>query len=64
MWLLIHIEIQGQVDLRFPERMFRYNVRAWELYGRTVVSLAILCDDRLDWRPDHFAYGAWGSESG
>ena len=43
--------------------MFRYNVRAWELYGHTVVSLAVLCDDRPDWRPSHFAYGDWGSET-
>ena len=63
-WLLIHIEIQGQVDAAFPERMFRYNVRAWELYGHTVVSLAVLCDDRPDWRPNHFGYGDWGSETG
>jgi hypothetical protein len=62
-WLLIHIEIQGQVDATFPERMFRYNIRAWELYGRTVVSLAVLCDDRPNWRPDHFSYGDWGSET-
>jgi hypothetical protein len=62
-WLLIHIEIQGQVDATFAERMFRYNIRAWERYQRTVVSLALLCADRPDWRPERFAYGDWGSET-
>jgi hypothetical protein len=62
-WLLIHVEIQGQVDETFPERMFRYNVRAWERYGRTVVSLAVLCDDRPGWRPGAYRYGDWGSET-
>jgi hypothetical protein len=51
------------VDPKFPERMFRYNVRAWELYSRTVVSLAVLCDEQMNWRPDRFAYGDWGSET-
>src|SRR5207244_911239 len=53
-WLLIHIEIQGQVDPDFPERMFRYNVRAFELYHRKVASLAVLCDDQPGWRPERF----------
>jgi hypothetical protein len=43
--------------------MFRHNVRAWERYGRTVVSLAVLCDDRPGWRPDAYRYGDWGSET-
>ena len=36
-WLLIHIEVQGQVEPDLPRRMFIYNVRAFQLYGRTVV---------------------------
>src|SRR5436190_17069541 len=44
-WLLIHIEVQGQVDRHFGRRMFRYNIRCFELYDHRVVSLAILADD-------------------
>jgi len=61
-WLLIHIEVQGQVDPDLPRRMFIYNVRAFQLYGRTVVSLAVLCDDRPDWRPNQYIQEAWGCE--
>jgi hypothetical protein len=54
-WLLIHIEVQGEYEKAFPERMFRYNLAAYTVYNREVVSLAVLCDDRADWRPNTFA---------
>lgn len=34
--------------------MFRYNVRAFGRYNRDVISLAVLSDERLDWRPAEF----------
>ena len=64
LWLLVHVEIQGRVERRFGKRMFRYNIRCFELYDRRVVSLAILCDDSPEWRPRGFAYGGWGSRTG
>jgi hypothetical protein len=64
LWLLVHVEVQGRVERRFGKRMFRYNVRCFELYDRRVVSLAILCDDVPAWRPKGFAYGGWGSRTG
>jgi hypothetical protein len=64
LWLLVHVEVQGRVERRFGRRMFRYNIRCFELYDRRVVSLAILCDDAPDWRPKGFAYGGWGSRTG
>jgi hypothetical protein len=63
-WLLIHIEVQSQEDAEFPRRMFTYNARIFDLYNRTVVSLAVLGDDRATWRPDRFGYGRWGCEAG
>jgi hypothetical protein len=41
-WLLIHVEIQGSYEKRFPERMFRYNVAAYAVYNQEVISLAVL----------------------
>src|SRR5882724_2693891 len=43
-WLLIHVEVQGAVEEAFAERMFRYNLAAYALYNREVVSIAVLCD--------------------
>jgi hypothetical protein len=63
-WLLIHVEVQSQYDAEFPQRMFIYNIRAFDLYRRTVVSLAVLGDDSRTWRPRGFRYGRWGCGSG
>lgn len=63
-WLLIHIEVQGEPAEDFAWRMFRYNTRAFDRYNRTVVSLAVLTDERSDWRPERFEYGAWGAATG
>jgi len=54
-WLLLHIEVQAQVDAAFPQRMFVYQYRIVDLYNRPVVSLAVLADDNPNWRPDRYA---------
>jgi hypothetical protein len=59
-WVLVHIEVQSQEEGRFPRRMFVYHYRLFDRYDREVVSLAILGDDRPNWRPNHFGYGRWG----
>ena len=59
-WLLIHIEVQGRQERDFPRRMFVYHYRIFDRYDRQVVSLAVLADDRPNWRPDRFAYDLGG----
>jgi hypothetical protein len=59
-WLLIHIEIQGQREDGFPKRMYIYNYRIFDLYGREVISLAVLTDEHRNWRPSHYSYERWG----
>lgn len=63
-WLLIHVEVQGQRERDFPERMFVYGYRIYDRYRRSVVSLALLCDSDPQWRPTHFDAGACGSALG
>ena len=55
-WLLIHIEFQAQRDLNFPERMFIYNFRSYDLYRVPVASYAVLADDNPAWKPEGFGY--------
>jgi hypothetical protein len=43
--LLIHIEIQAQKEINFPERMLIYAIRIFELFQQPATSLAILCDN-------------------
>jgi hypothetical protein len=61
-WILIHVEVQSQYDVEFSRRMYIYNYRAFDLYHKPVVSLAILGDERKKWRPNSFSYGFAGSE--
>ena len=60
LWLLIHIEVQSQVDEGFTERMYIYNYRIYDLYKQAVISLALLADDDIAWRPNAFGYSYGG----
>lgn len=62
MWVLIHIEVQQQPEADFAERMFVYNYRLRDRYARSIVSLAILADERPGWRSGQFQSGLWGCE--
>jgi hypothetical protein len=59
-WLLIHIEVQGQEEALFSQRMFVYFYRLFDHYRRPLVSLAVLTDERATWRPATFALEQWG----
>ncbi|GAX38414.1 Rpn family recombination-promoting nuclease/putative transposase [Nodularia sp. NIES-3585] len=59
-WLLVHLEIQSQVDPNFAQRMFSYHYRIFDRYNQEVVSLAILGDNQANWRPQEYSYGRWG----
>ena len=53
-WVLLHIEVQSQVDVSFSQRMYNYHAIASLRYVQQVVSLAILGDENAQWRPkDH-----------
>ncbi|MDB9337887.1 Rpn family recombination-promoting nuclease/putative transposase [Nodularia spumigena CS-1038] len=55
-WILIHVEVQSQYDKEFSQRMFIYNYRAFDLYQKPVISLAILGDETNSWRPSSYQY--------
>jgi hypothetical protein len=42
--------------------MYIYNYRAFDLYQKPVISLAILGDERVNWRPDSYNYTIAGCE--
>lgn len=56
LWLLIHVEIQGNPEDIFPQRMFTYNLRIFDKFATPVISLAILCDTDSRWRPNQYSY--------
>jgi hypothetical protein len=59
-WVLIHVEVQSQPDPDFPERMYVYNYRIFDRFRKPVVSLAVLGDERPNWRPGQFRLELWG----
>ncbi|MEA5580644.1 hypothetical protein VB620_04720 [Nodularia harveyana UHCC-0300] len=61
-WILIHVEVQSQYDKEFSQRMFIYNYRAFDLYQKPVISLAILGDETNSWRPSCYQYGLGSSQ--
>jgi len=63
-WVLIHVEVQSQAEGDFPLRMYVYNYRLFDRYNRVVVSLAVLADERPDWRPNQFRSALWGCSAG
>lgn len=60
--VLIHIEVQGEVDVAFPERMFIYHYRLYDRYRQPIVSLAVLGDEQTSWRPERYHTALWGCE--
>jgi Domain of unknown function (DUF4351)/Putative transposase, YhgA-like len=59
-WVLIHVEVQSQEESDFAARMYTYNYRIYDRYKKSVASLAILGDDRDNWRPQQFGYSLFG----
>ncbi|MDJ0733529.1 MAG: DUF4351 domain-containing protein [Nostocaceae cyanobacterium] len=55
-WLLIHIEIQAKSEDTFAERMFSYNLRIFDRFRKPAISLAILCDNNQEWRPNKYSF--------
>jgi hypothetical protein len=53
-WLFVHVEVQSQSESNFAERMFTYNFRIFDQFRQVPISLAILCDERWNWRPSYF----------
>lgn len=61
--VLVHIEIQSQVKSNFPKKMYIYNHRLFDRYDLEVISLSVLGDDQVSWRPTGYGYSRWGFES-
>lgn len=60
-YVLVHLEVQGQSDSDFEERMFTYRYRLRDLHKKPIASLAILIDSDPEWRPGGYKEELWGS---
>ena len=61
-WVLVHVEVQGEPEARFAERMYVYHYRLFDRYQVDIVSLAVFADARLSFRPSTYRRSRWGCE--
>ncbi|WZI66445.1 MAG: hypothetical protein HEQ35_01155 [Gloeotrichia echinulata IR180] len=59
-WILVHVEVQAQEESNFPRRMYNCHYRIFDIYNRSVVSIAVLGDEATNWRPNRFSYDLFG----
>ncbi|AOY81672.1 transposase [Moorena producens JHB] len=59
-WVLIHVEVQSQKESTFAKGMYQYHYRAFDLYEKPVISLAVLGDENASWSPSSYEYGLGG----
>lgn len=59
-WVLVHIEIQGQKQSDFAQRMYTYHSRLSDRYQRPVASFAVLTDSHRRWHPRRYEQRLWG----
>jgi len=60
----VHVEVQGSEQAEFAERMFVYHYRLYDRYRQPIASLAVLADERPNWRPEKFGYEVFGCRLG
>ncbi len=61
-WVLIHIEVQGDPETVFAERMFTYHYKIRDVYQVPVASLAVLADADRGFRPTQFSAALWNCD--
>lgn len=52
--VLAHVEVQGEAEEEFPERLYIYSYRLFDKERRPVATFAILADASPNWRPTEF----------
>ncbi|MGH9845553.1 MAG: DUF4351 domain-containing protein [Blastocatellia bacterium] len=62
LWVLIHIEIQGQREADFEMRLFVYNFRIFDRFNAPVATFVILTDEDESWRPHQYRTELMGTE--
>ncbi len=62
-WVLIHVEVQGDQESGFELRIYVYNHRIFERYNAPVASFVILTDDNPDWRPVEYRQELFETET-
>lgn len=62
LWVLLHIEVQGQRETGFEERVYVYHFRLFDRFHAPVATFVILTDEEENWRPTGYATELLGTE--
>lgn len=60
-WILVHVEVQGQYQKDFAQRMYTYFYRILDKYQKPIVAYAIFTEPNTKERPDYFAIDFMGT---
>jgi len=60
-WVLVHIEVQGQFNTNFAQRMFTYFYRILDKYNKPITAYAIFTEANPIGRPDIFESAFMGT---
>lgn len=61
LWVLLHIEVQGQRETGFAERVYVYHFRLFDRFHAPVATFVILTDEEESWRPTEYTTGLLGT---
>ncbi|MDM8528313.1 hypothetical protein QUF58_08865 [Anaerolineales bacterium HSG24] len=60
--VMLHIDVQSQHETDFAKRMYFYNSRLFERYGKPVATVVIYGDKSKKWQPKKYTRKLWGTE--
>ncbi|NOT59965.1 MAG: DUF4351 domain-containing protein [Acidobacteria bacterium] len=62
LWVLVHVEVQGQRETNFAERIYVYHSRLFNRFNAPVATFVIFTDEEEHWRPAVYETELLGTE--
>jgi len=62
--VLLHLEVQAQLDEQLSKRVYQYHHRIVDRFGQRTSTMVVLADEDPEWRPDSYSEDLWGSRCG
>jgi hypothetical protein len=60
-WMLLHVEVQGYVEVEFAQRVHQMSYRIEDLFGQNPAMLCIFTDSDPLFHPKEYHVNTWGS---
>ncbi len=63
LWVLLHLEVQGERETNFELRVYVYHYRCFDRFNVPVATFVILTDEEQNWRPTEYRRELLGTEA-